>query len=249
MLEIVRTEDGSNTIYNSEVGENYHSKHGALQESRHVFLKSGLQYFFEQTNKVSPTGGDYSQIINFNGAHEGFRRLEGAGVSILEVGFGTGLNFLLSADYCIGQNIALDYTGIEAYPVPESMIAQTGYDEYISPAIWEQFISFYPEALRHPIELNKNGLLQIANCKLNEFTSDRQYDVIYFDAFAAAYQPEMWDEATIAHTLQFLKSGGVFVTYAITGNLKRTIKALGLKVEKAPGAPGKREMLRARNQD
>lgn len=226
MLEIVRTEDGSNTIYNSEVGENYHSKHGALQESRHVFLDSGLKYFL----KVSPTG-EY---------------LEGAGVSILEVGFGTGLNFLLSADYCTTQNIALDYTGIEAYPVPESMISQTGYDEYIPPAIWEQFISSYPDSLKHPVQLNKNCKLQIANCKLQDFTSGRKYEIIYFDAFAAPYQPEMWDEAAITHTLQFLKPGGVFVTYAITGNLKRTIKGLGLKVEKAPGAPGKREMLRAR---
>ncbi len=228
MLEIVRTEDGSNTIYNSEVGENYHSKHGALQESRHVFLKSGLEYFLSEKSKVSPLGGD----------------LEGV-VSILEVGFGTGLNFLLSADYCITQNIALDYTGIEAYPVPGGMIAQTGYDEYVSPGIWEQFISSYPDSLQHLVELNKNCQLQIANCKLNDFSSERQYDVIYFDAFAAAYQPEMWDEAAITHTLQFLKPGGVFVTYAITGNLKRTIKGLGLKVEKAPGAPGKREMLRA----
>ena len=219
MLEIVKTEDGSNTIYNSEVGENYHSRHGALQESRHVFLKSGLEYFLSINNTNS--------------------------VSILEVGFGTGLNFLLSADYCIAQNISLDYTGIEAYPVPESMIAQTGYDEYISTEIWNQFISTYPDSLQHPVELNKNCQLQIANCKLDDFSSTRQYDVIYFDAFAAAYQPEMWDEKAITHTIQFLKTGGVFVTYAITGNLKRTLKGLGLKVEKAPGAPGKREMLRA----
>jgi tRNA U34 5-methylaminomethyl-2-thiouridine-forming methyltransferase MnmC len=218
-LTIVKTADGSNTIFNSEVGESYHSKHGALQESRHVFLRSGLEHFLS----INPTNN----------------------VSILEVGFGTGLNFLLSADYCVDNNITLDYTGIEAYPVPENMIAQTGYDEYVSPGIWEQFISLYPGALHHSIELNKNAQLQIANCRLQDFASERQYDVIYFDAFAAAYQPEMWDEAAITHTLQFLKSSGVFVTYAITGNLKRTIKGLGLKVEKAPGAPGKREMLRA----
>jgi tRNA U34 5-methylaminomethyl-2-thiouridine-forming methyltransferase MnmC len=224
-LKIVKTADGSNTIYNSVVGENYHSKHGALQESRHVFLKSGLEYFL----KVSPTGGD----------------LEGAGISILEVGFGTGLNFLLSANYCISQNIKLDYTGIEAYPVPVDMIAQTGYSEYISPDVWKQFIEMYSASLQQPVELNKNCQLQIANYKLQEFNSQKQYNVIYFDAFAAAYQPEMWSEAAITHTLQFLKAGGVFVTYAITGNLKRIIKSLGLKVEKAPGAPGKREMLRA----
>src|ERR1700754_376076 len=104
MLDIVRTEDGSNTIYNPRVGENYHSTHGALQESRHVFLKSGLQYFLDRSeNPLSP-------------------------VSILEVGFGTGLNFLLTADSCIEKNINLDYTGIEAYPLTKEMINQTGYD-------------------------------------------------------------------------------------------------------------------------
>jgi tRNA U34 5-methylaminomethyl-2-thiouridine-forming methyltransferase MnmC len=225
MLEFVKTADGSNTIFNSEVGENYHSRNGALQESRHVFLKSGLEYFL----KVSPTGGD----------------LEGAGISILEVGFGTGLNFILSADHCINQNIQLYYTGIEAYPLTEEMISQTGYDEYISAELWQQFITTYHNALNQPIEINQNCQLQIAYCKLQDFASDKQYDVIYFDAFASANQPEMWNEESISHTLSFLKPGGVFVTYAITGNLKRTIKGLGLKVEKAPGAPGKREMLRA----
>lgn len=229
MLEIVKTSDGSNTIFNSEVGENYHSRHGALQESKHVFVKSGLQYFLENKYKVSPTGAD----------------LEGAIVSILEVGFGTGLNFLLSADYCTNENIQLNYTGIEAYPLTNEMITQTGYDEYLTTELWQKFIKNYPSALQNTIELNKNCRLQITNTKLMEFKSEQKFDVIYFDAFAAIHQPEMWDEAAITHTLQFLKPGGVFVTYAITGNLKRTIKALGLKVEKAPGAPGKREMLRA----
>jgi tRNA U34 5-methylaminomethyl-2-thiouridine-forming methyltransferase MnmC len=229
MLEIVKTSDGSNTIFNSEVGENYHSRHGALQESKHVFVKSGLQYFLIQKSKVSPTGG----------------YLEGAGVSILEVGFGTGLNFLLSADYCITENIQLDYTGIEAYPLTDKMISQTGYDEYVTADLWQQFLSNYQSTLKNPTELNKNCHLQIANVKLINFQSNEKFDVIYFDAFAAIHQPEMWNEAAITHTLQFLKPGGVFVTYAITGNLKRIVKSLGLKVEKAPGAPGKREMLRA----
>jgi tRNA U34 5-methylaminomethyl-2-thiouridine-forming methyltransferase MnmC len=221
-LQIVPTADGSNTIFNSEVGENYHSHHGALQESRHVFLESGLKYFL----KVSSSGGD----------------LEGA--SILEVGFGTGLNFLLSAEYCIDQNIELHYTGIEAYPLSQDMIGQTGYEKFVSDELWQRFIQNYGEALQKPVEIN-NCQLQIANCKLLDFNPDQKFDVIYFDAFAAAYQPEMWDETAIKHTLQFLKPDGVFVTYAITGNLKRIIKSLGLKVEKAPGAPGKREMLRA----
>lgn len=227
-LKIVQTADGSNTIFNSEVGENYHSRHGALQESRHVFIESGLKYFLELNKKVSLPGGDLE------------------GVSILEVGFGTGLNFLLSADYCTEKNIQLDYTGIEAYPLTTDMISKTNYNAYATPALWDVFINSYPEALQQQVDLNPNCQLQIAHCKLLDFQSDKLYDVIYFDAFAAVHQPEMWDEAAITHTLKFLKPGGVFVTYAITGNLKRTIKNLGLKVEKAPGAPGKREMLRAR---
>jgi len=233
-LIIVTTADGSNTIFNSEVGENYHSRHGALQESRHVFLESGLKYFLSCNQKVlPPTGGE---------------DLGGASVSILEVGFGTGLNFLLTADYCHAENISLNYIGIEAYPLSAEMISQTGYEQYISADIWQQFIQKYPEALQTAVRLalpTENCILQIAYCKLLNFTSDKQYDVIYFDAFASAHQPEMWDEAAINQTLKFLKPGGVFVTYAITGNLKRIIKNLGLKVEKAPGAPGKREMLRA----
>ncbi|SDS62795.1 tRNA U34 5-methylaminomethyl-2-thiouridine-forming methyltransferase MnmC [Mucilaginibacter mallensis] len=218
-LKIVQTADGSNTIFNSEVGENYHSRHGALQESRHVFVESGLKHFLSANKNDS--------------------------VSILEVGFGTGLNFLLSADYCTAENIQLDYTGIEAYPLTTEMIGQTGYDAYLTPTLWDTFIHNYPNSLQQEVELNPNCKLQIAHCKLLDFQSHKLYDVIYFDAFAAVHQPEMWDEAAITHTLKFLKSGGVFVTYAITGNLKRTIKGLGLKVEKAPGAPGKREMLRA----
>ncbi|GAA4340925.1 tRNA (5-methylaminomethyl-2-thiouridine)(34)-methyltransferase MnmD [Mucilaginibacter gynuensis] len=218
-LKIVPTADGSNTIYNAQVGENYHSKHGALQESQHVFLNSGLRYFLADK--------------------------EIAEVSVLEVGFGTGLNFLLSADFCSGKQLSLNYTGIEAYPLTPEMISQTGYEQYATNALWGSFLSKYSDSLTTAVELNDYCKLQIAHCKLEDFTSPKLYDIIYFDAFAAIHQPEMWDDTAIAHTLSFLKPGGVFVTYAITGNLKRAIKALGLKVEKAPGAPGKREMLRA----
>lgn len=219
-LHIIPTADGSNTIYNSQVGENYHSRNGALQESRHVFLDSGLKYFLER--------------------HPGRNT-----VSILEVGFGTGLNFLLTADFCAKQDIDLNYTGIEAYPLPNEMISQTGYNQYISAGLWQQFIAGYTDALNAPINLPNKARLQIASCPLLQYQSEQQYDVIYFDAFAVAHQPEMWDDTTIGHTIAFLKPGGIFVTYAITGNLKRAIKALGCKVEKAPGAAGKREMLRA----
>lgn len=232
-LTIVPTADGSNTIYNSLVGENYHSRNGALQESRHVFVNSGLKYFLENAKASLPTGGGNPIAIGLEGA------------SILEVGFGTGLNFLLSAEFCITQNIQLDYTGIEAYPLTPEMTGQTGYEQYLSADLWQQFIQNYRDILSHPVQINPLCRLHIAHCELLNFQSGSLYDVIYFDAFASANQPEMWNEKAITHTLQFLKPGGVFVTYAITGNLKRIIKGLGLKVEKAPGAPGKREMLRA----
>lgn len=222
LLSIVTTADGSKSIFNSAVGENYHSKHGALQESKHVFLNAGLVY--------------YLQDLQHNHKDS---------VSILEVGFGTGLNFLLSADHCIAHNIKLNYTGIEAYPLSTEMITQTGYEQYISEPVWNNFREQYADALKNTVRINDYSQLQVAHTKLLNFGSSERYDVIYFDAFASLHQPEMWNEDAISHTIKFLKPGGVFVTYAITGNLKRMLKGLGLKVEKAPGAPGKREMLRA----
>jgi len=218
-LSIVTTADGSKTIYNAEVGENYHSKHGALQESQHVFLNSGLRYFLAGT--------------------------ESEKVSVLEIGLGTGLNFLLSADFCTAKKINLTYTGIEAYPLSEEMISQTGYNEYVPASVWESYLNFYPQSLLQPVYLNSYVQFYTAHTQLLNYSTDQLFDVIYFDAFAAIHQPEMWSEEAIAHTIKFLKPGGVFVTYAITGNLKRQLKAAGFKVEKAPGAPGKREMLRA----
>lgn len=219
MLTLVTTADGSKTIFNPEVGENYHSKHGALQESQHVFLNSGLRYFLagQETPKVS----------------------------VLEVGFGTGLNFLLSAEFCTDKGVDLRYTGIEAYPLSEEMLASTGYEQYVSAGLWESYLAVYPRALNHGVNLNTLVKLFIVHQQLLNFSTDERFDVVYFDAFAAIHQPEMWNEQAITHTVRFLKPGGVFVTYAITGNLKRMLKGLGFKVEKAPGAPGKREMLRA----
>jgi tRNA U34 5-methylaminomethyl-2-thiouridine-forming methyltransferase MnmC len=218
-LTIVTTADGSKTIYNAEVGEHYHSRHGALQESLHVFVRSGMEYFLDR-NEVN-------------------------GISILEVGFGTGLNFLLTADACSNKQIQLNYIGIEAYPLSGEMMAQTGYEQYVPALLWDQFNNNYPQALKTTVDINATANLQIANTQLLSFQTEQRFDVVYFDAFAAIHQPEMWNEEAIGHTVSFLKPGGVFVTYAITGNLKRMLKALNFKVEKAPGAPGKREMLRA----
>ncbi|MDN3581349.1 tRNA (5-methylaminomethyl-2-thiouridine)(34)-methyltransferase MnmD [Mucilaginibacter flavus] len=217
-LSIVTTADGSKTIYNAQIGELYHSRNGALQESRHVFVNAGLEYFLANNDTVN--------------------------TSVLEVGFGTGLNFLLSADVCSLKNTNLDYTGIEAYPLTSQMMSETGYQEYTSPALWSSYLANYTEAFKKPVSIDPCNTLQIAAVKLLDFTSGTKYDIIYFDAFAASRQPEMWEQEAISHAAGFIKPGGVFVTYAITGNLKRMLKALGFKIEKVPGAAGKREMLR-----
>ena len=218
LLSFALTSDGSKTLFNPVVGEHYHSLHGALQESKHVFLDSGLKFFLKDGSKR---------------------------VSILEVGFGTGLNFLVSAEHCNSEKIDLDYTGIEAYPLGPDLIFGTQYDNYISTELWKAFSLNYHQAMKDEITISPFCKLHIAHKKLLEFQSVKYFDVIYFDAFAAIHQPEMWNEEALIHISSFLHPGGVFVTYAITGNLKRTMKGLGFSIEKVSGAPGKREMLRA----
>ncbi|WP_304064733.1 tRNA (5-methylaminomethyl-2-thiouridine)(34)-methyltransferase MnmD [Pedobacter glucosidilyticus] len=218
-LTVVTTADGSKTIYHPIIKENYHSRNGALQESNHVFLNSGLRYYLADKQHTE--------------------------VSVLEIGFGTGLNFLLTADFCKGKEIKLQYVGIEAYPLNLSLIEETAYQEIVSANTWGMFTKLYDEALQKPVALNEFCELHIAPIPLESFSSAQLFDVIYFDAFASSNQPEMWTKEAITKTISFLKPGGVFVTYAITGDLKRIMKSLNMKIEKAPGAAGKREMLRA----
>lgn len=218
-LSIVITADNSKTLYNPRVGENYHSLHGAIEESNHVFLNSGLRYFL--------AGKEHQKV------------------SVLEVGFGTGLNFLVTADFCTGTELPLRYVGVEAYPLDEKLLEATDYHQLVSENTWNAYIKTYESALKEKVMLNSFCEYNIAHTELKDFHSDEQFDIIYFDAFASRNQPEMWNFEAISHTVSFLKPGGVFVTYAITGNLKRIMKSLGLKIEKAPGSAGKREMLRA----
>lgn len=219
MVEFVITADGSKTLYHPTIGEHYHSRHGAVQESKHVFLGMGLGHYVAQHQPLA--------------------------VKVLEIGFGTGLNFLLTADDCHTKGIPLDYTGVEAYPLPAATLSQTGYGDYVSQALWTSFLAHYTASLAAPQAVLDGCMLEIAPCQALEFAPEKRFDVLYFDAFAAVHQPEMWTEETLRHVCAFLKPGGIFVTYAITGHLKRTLKSFGFTIEKVPGAPGKREMLRA----
>lgn len=218
-IQYIATADGSNTLLHPETGEYYHSLYGAVQESRHVFLESGLQFSLLQ-----------------NGSNL---------ISVLEVGFGTGLNFLLSAQYCQDNRIHLKYTGVEAFPLGVGVIAESGYQQYVGLEIWNLFTKKYEEALQKEISFSDDVDWEILQQKVLAFDSDKRFDVIYFDAFSAGVQPDMWTIQTLDHVCRYLKRNGVFVTYAVSGNLKRNMQQLGFGIEKIAGASGKREMLRA----
>lgn len=219
-LSFVQTADGSKTIYNPSVGENYHSINGALQESLHVFVKGGLAYFTQQSTERN--------------------------IKILEVGFGTGLNFLLSADYAQQHQINLQYTGIEVYPLPSEIIENTGYQEYLeNKNTWDSFINKYKQSFTNSHDITTTCALRIYAQPILEFETDEQFDIIYFDAFARNYQPEMWSLETITQACKFLKDKGIFVTYSVTGDLKRALRSLGFDIQRPEGAAGKREMMRA----
>lgn len=216
---LTTTADGSKTLFNETIGEHYHSAHGAVQESKHVFINAGLNY-----------------TINANGTKS---------INVLEVGFGTGLNFLLSFSHCEANQIKLNYTGIEAFPLTRKVIETTDYKDYVDEHIWQSFINKYEYCLNKPEVLSSLCELTIYHSTLENFAATPLFDVLYYDAFSVQHQPDMWTNEIIAHACSLLKPGGVFVSYAITGNLKRAVKACGFTIEKLPGAPGKREMLRA----
>lgn len=219
MNKIILTEDGSKTLFNETIGEHYHSTRGALQESKHVFLQAGLLH----TTTLFPQQE----------------------ISILEVGFGTGLNFLMSMDYALGHRVPIRYTGIEAFPITEAELQATDYQQYVAPEVWEAYSDHYSACINNRVKLMPGLSLEIVQRPLAEVFPVNNHHLVYYDAFSLQYQPEMWSNEIIEHTTKFLRPGGVFVTYAITGNLKRALTGFGFKVEKLVGAPGKRQMLRA----
>lgn len=218
-LEIITTSDGSHSLRNNRLNETYHSIHGAVQESMHVFMKHGLQYYCEQYQSKE--------------------------ISILEVGFGTGLNALLTLQYAIHNNLRIKYTTLEPFPLPEEVWlklncgVQQNDEEYfraLHTAEWDREVLLAPEFTL----LKRKLTLQDADLK-------EVYDVVYFDAFAPAIQPELWVYAALEKVAKVLQPEGVFVTYSARGQLKRDLKALGLTVETLAGPPGKNEMVRGIN--
>jgi tRNA U34 5-methylaminomethyl-2-thiouridine-forming methyltransferase MnmC len=220
-LELITTSDGSHSLLNSELNETYHSVHGAIQESIHVFIKNGLDYF-EKGNHQSE-------------------------IKILEVGFGTGLNALLTLQHSLIKATKILYKSLEAFPIEQEIASQLNYPKALKFSDSEKyFAQLHQSSWDQKVEITSNFSLFKRHIKIQDIElGSEEFDVIYFDAFAPSKQPELWELSVLKQVEQSMKPGAVFVTYCAKGQLKRDLKSLGLLVETLPGPPGKKEMVRA----
>ncbi|MGL2964214.1 tRNA (5-methylaminomethyl-2-thiouridine)(34)-methyltransferase MnmD [Flavobacterium sp. RSB2_4_14] len=222
--EIIMTNDGSTTIHLPEWNESYHSKHGAIQEAYHVFIKNGFSLFE---------------------GHELLRTGEAKPISILEIGFGTGLNAFITYVEALKSNQGINYVGVEAYPVSFDEASQMNYINQIAD---DQSAIF--EMMHNTVWNVRNQITpHFSLTKRQQFFQDIKdtnvFDLIYFDAFGFRVQPELWSDLIFQKMYEALKPNGILVTYACRTSIKNAMLLAGFSVEKLPGAPGKREMLRA----
>ena len=216
--EIIQTKDGSTTFYLPELNETYHSKNGAIQEAYHVFIKNGFSLF------------------------------EGKPISILEIGFGTGLNAFITSLESQNNNQTVDYVGVEAYPITQEEALTMNYANQIDASKTEVFQKIHQIDWEIPIQVNTTFQLTKRKQLFQDIVDIEVFDLIYFDAFGYDVQPELWSDEIFEKMFIALKSGGVLVTYACRSVIKNSMISAGFKIEKLPGAPGKREMLRASKQ-
>lgn len=220
MIELRQTTDGSSTLYNSTLGEHYHSMHGALQESQHIFLSSGLEH------RAQTSEGE---------------------IRLLEVGFGTGLNALLSRLWTERELRPITYTTLELYPITIALAQTleytiTGYTQsHIQAAMHQLHAAPWGEI----VELSPYFRLEKQQIDLCHYLPECLFDVIYFDAFSPEVQPELWEDPIIERLYEATRSGGVLTTYSAKGEVRRRLQRAGYLVERLPGPVGKREILRA----
>ncbi|MDM9630847.1 tRNA (5-methylaminomethyl-2-thiouridine)(34)-methyltransferase MnmD [Robiginitalea aurantiaca] len=214
---IVRTSDGSKTIQLTDWNEQYHSMHGAVQEAYHVFIQAGLGQFSD-------------------------RELE-----ILEIGFGTGLNALITLLEAPSHNLSIAYTSLEMYPVPQSEWSQLDYGSDLDyPSAAQLFKQLHLSPWNEPVTIGPGFSLCKRKSDVREFATEHpSFDLIYFDAFGARVQPDLWTLDIFERMYKALRPGGILVTYAAKGSVRRAMQTAGFVTERLPGPPGKREMLRA----
>jgi tRNA U34 5-methylaminomethyl-2-thiouridine-forming methyltransferase MnmC len=218
-LEIQTTSDGSHTIFVPGLNEHYHSVHGAINESRHIFIGAGLNFISKKNKKIN----------------------------ILEIGFGTGLNALLTYIESEKNNLFINYSSLELFPLKEDVFSRLNYPELIQDHnIKEIFLKLHFCFWEQEVIISDFFSLKKMNISLLNYIPENQYyDLIYFDAFGPDVQPEMWTLEVFQKMAFSLKSGGVLVTYSTKGTVKRNLKEAGFIIEKLPGPVGKREILRA----
>ena len=211
---IIETADGSSSIHAPQFNASYHSLHGALQESRHVFIQQGLD-LFTASNKIH----------------------------LLEIGFGSGLNALLAWNWAIEHSVEISYTGIEAYPLEPEMLHGFHVGDAGSS---NQFMQLHQTEWEVTNYLSP--LFSIHKKKMNwpQFELEQQYDLLFYDAFAPNCQPELWEKEALARCVNCMRSGGIWVSYCAKGEVRRMLISQGCDVERLPGPPFKRHMLRAR---
>lgn len=220
--EIIKTADGSHSIYVKELDEHYHSIHGAIQEAQHVFIKMGLTHIGSALPAPSTP------------------------INILEIGLGTGLNAFITFMEARKAGLTINYTSIEAYPISPELANKLNYVELLN---GQNDQNIYDKI--HSSEWDKKNTLsneftlhKIKNT-IQQCVFEGEYDLIYFDAFGPRVQPEMWIEDVFSKLYAVTKPNGCLVTYCAKGEVKRTLKKVGFTVETLQGPPGKREMVRA----
>ena len=215
MLEIILTDDGSHTLFVPELGEHYHSVHGAIQESDYIFIKCGL-----------------------NSSKAGH-------VRIFEVGFGTGLNAFLTAIDAPSQNRKILYTTIEKYPLPGSVINALNYKDFFCPESGYLFDRIHAVKWNITEDISNTFTLIKIEGDLTKHEIPGYFDLIYFDAFGPDKQPEMWTDNVFEKISAITVSNGILVTYSAKGTVQRMLKKYGFDVTLLPGPPGKRQIIRA----
>jgi tRNA U34 5-methylaminomethyl-2-thiouridine-forming methyltransferase MnmC len=215
MNKIIKTSDGSHTIYVPELDDHYHSIHGAVQESEHIFIKNGFD-----TCSANP-------------------------LNIFEVGFGTGLNALLTAIRSMNGERQVNYTSVEKYPVHEDIIWSLNHADFAGKEGKKIFnlIHYAPWNAATPI--CKNFTIRKIKSDITVNKPSGNFDLIYFDAFGPDKQPEMWTQNIFSSISEITNKGGILTTYSAKGEVKRNLKACGFEVSLLPGPPGKRQITRA----
>ena len=208
------TKDGSSTLYAPRFEEHYHSTHGAVQESLHVFLEMGF--------KAIPHSKEPLRIF--------------------EVGFGTGLNALLTALFSNGKEI--HYTSIEAYPLHWESVKQLNYATLLGQHSQPLLEKLHESPWEKDVEILPNFVLNKTKKLLQDYDPGNRFDLVYFDAFAPDTQPELWEPGIFQKIYSWCEPEAILVTYSAKGAVRRSLKSVGFEVEKVPGPPGKREMLR-----